>query len=432
MLEDGVQGARIRTGFGPANARHAGWARWQRRSIERVVHATASEIDSGRSCRLLALPACPQSSADGGVSDSGLVSDVGAGASDSGSSPDSGVAPDAGRSWDSGATGGTDAGDPLDLIGRSLQLARAECQYNSRCQPALQAYYGRTEAQCINARQDALINEWPPLVDAINMGRTTFDGAQLDACVNAMATADCDLGPDPGVCTHFFGIQGAGAPCLLDGECASGLYCSATAFGTCGVCTARAALQASCATAQCAAGAACLDVGGMKLCIDHARTAGASCGTVATGLCRGQLQCVIASGGASATCTRPASLGQACTTTNQITPACSLIHGNSCVANQCVAASFVAAGGSCAAPSYCDVTSVCNTTTSVCEALPSAGQPCNQGRCQEDAYCDGATCQSRGHNGAACTSNPQCVEHRWCMGSAGAQTCGPPAWSLCQ
>jgi len=43
-----------------------------------------------------------------------------------------------------------------------------------------------------------------------------------------------------------------------------------------------------------------------------------------------------------------------------------------------------------------------------CQALPVAGEPCDQGRCVPGSTCDGTTCRATQHLGGACTADGEC------------------------
>ena len=152
---------------------------------------------------------------------------------------------------------------------------------------------------------------------------------------------------------------------------------------------------------------------------------GQSCGTVASGLCRGRLQCV---GSTTRTCREPAGFGQACDPQQATAPNCNIYVSEVCDNSRCVPANWVPVGGSCVGPNECDVNGTCNANTQVCDALPQAGLPCLQGRCAPDHYCDSSqVCRLDVPVGGACTATSECQTSKYCING----TCQDFTWTQC-
>ena len=268
------------------------------------------------------------------------------------------------------------------------------------------------------------------LAPAVDLLRITFDEQQLDACVAAYASAECDRGLDSGACRFFTGHQSLGQACGATSECAPGLYCTAQQRGMCGACAARAGAQQNCASTLCQEGLQCLTVntasGPQQMCITFSADVGGQCGTITAGLCRGRLHCVGPSTGPW-TCQRPAGPGALCDAQRQSRAGCNLYLNQTCVTGTCQAVQWAAAPGSCNPPSACDATASCNQNTLMCEALPTAGLPCADDRCADGHYCNGAICVLQRAAGATCTADQECADDLYCVSGQ----CGPYRWAQC-
>lgn len=203
------------------------------------------------------------------------------------------------------------------------------------------------------------------LSSAIARGRVRFDTTAAQACeasfqqtvgqgecwpqidTNAPGKPIFAANACAGVVT---GLQGAGAPCAVDFECADGLTCVGWAQGADGTCTKPGAPGAACERAADA---------GAGLYVNWGLGTHPSC---ASGAYCPDSKC-IAQGGSGATCTTD----DACTS------------GLTCHQGKCGTTGPAATGGACQSKSDC----------------------------QEGLYCDpsGNTCQPREPAGGACTSN---------------------------
>jgi hypothetical protein len=370
--------------------------------------------------------------ADSGVNppdDSGVnpPADSGVGAADAGVASDAGaMGGDAGVASDAGTAGG------FDPMTRATSLAVAICRNVTRCAPAALSFAGESEADCINRETTTWLALFNSMVPVIAAGNVSFDTSVYDGCVAAYGTADCSLGLDRGSCDFFVGNRGNGDTCGFQQECGGGTYCERASLGSCGVCRPRAAAGASCATARCASGTTCLELQAGPTCVPNTVAEGAACGTVATGLCRGQLECVLDAMGQSASCQRPAGVGQTCNPQNQVSPDCNLLQNASCVGGTCQTASWNGVNGACAAPSFCNNQGLCDAMTNLCTARPGPGQACASGACAPGAFCDAQqTCRSLLAAGAACTAGSQCQRGLDCAGAPGQQICQVLQWPSC-
>ncbi len=365
---------------------------------------------------------------DTGASPDATIPDAGARPRDTGVPVDVGfidaTTPDSGVGRDVG---------PLDPIARSDQFARALCAYQTRCEPARLDFAVWTEADCIDDQRTRQRASLDPVSVAVAAGRAQFNESIFDSCISALASADCDRGLDPAVCEYVSGSRGVNQACMFSAECAPGLWCSATGAGVCGRCQVKAGASGDCTAWPCAAGLICVAIqGGNRICVPHTADVGEECGSASAGLCRGSLQCVTPAVGLP-TCSRPAGSGQACTVNNQLQPNCNIFNNQTCAgAGTCQTAIWVAPGGSCIRPSFCNNAGHCNSTTNTCGAQPVAFQPCSSaGTCATGHYCDGTTCRVLGTAGQACTSQETCALPLACVGTPPTPSCGTLSWALC-
>lgn len=314
----------------------------------------------------------------------------------------------------------------LDVIDISTRYANALCQFRTRCEPVYYPYLGSDEASCISERTSTFASLYSGYLPMLAENRLNFESTVLDSCINSLNTVSCHLGLDLNACNFFVGQQTVGQPCGVTNECVDAAYCPVgSQFGSCAACTARTANGVDCASSVCQDGSRCLTVGSARLCISFQATTGGTCGTVASGLCRGRLQCV---GPVSRKrCFVPAGLGGVCDTQLARSANCNIYENHTCVTGRCATASWSGAGGSCAGNGQCDETASCNVNTQLCEALPSAGQACLSGRCAPDHYCDGQICQADIVVGSACTGTTQCQPNRYCINSS----CEEYSWTQC-
>ena len=369
-------------------------------------------------CAQLVWPQCGNPGADAGVS-----TDAGNAPADAGmANPDAGVV-----GMDAGGGGNT-----FTPATHANQIAGAVCGFTQRCEPARLLFGAQTQAQCATEQETNFASQFAAIGDAITAGRISFTQSEFDTCMMALANADCDVGVAPGACDFFSGTRGQGQGCQLTGECGAGLFCAAQGVAICGACEPRAAMGTSCANAPCGDGAGCVEVGqpGNFLCVPVTANVNDPCGTLPTGLCRGELQCIADPFG-SLTCQRPAQTGQQCSTQGQTPPNCSILQNNGCISGTCQVLSWNTPGAVCGGSNACDITGTCDTTNSTCVARPPAGAPCVNNSCAPGAYCDNNQCRAEITNGNACTASAQCVDPLLCVGATGSRTCGALAFTLC-
>ena len=337
--------------------------------------------------------------------------------------PDAGF-PDTGPAVDAGVP----PSDPFDPATAAAGIATAICQHRTRCEPAFHSFLSETEAQCTTretAAYNAIYAAYPAMLAG---GRVGYSQTAYDACINAMATADCHQGLAPGVCDDLFtGVQPVRQPCYFNTECDLSGYCaSGSGLGSCGTCAARVGSGADCSTALCLAGNRCLTLNdGSQACVPDTVPLGGACGTVATGLCNGRMQC--APSGMAFTCQLPSGAGQTCDPMLTTGTTCNIYEEQACVNNVCTMARFNAPGGSCADPDQCNSDGECNTGTNMCVAYPAAGQPCLNSSCADTAYCDGTFCQAKSAQGGMCTGSVQCQTDLFCVSG----TCQNLSWNQC-
>lgn len=336
----------------------------------------------------------------------------------------------AGPIVDGGTLPPSDDFDPATL---SSALAEAICNYRDACEPVFAGYAGATHASCVAETTARVRAQYDALVPLIPARRVAFDQDGFDACVASFtgAIADCDLGVDARACDAIFlGVTPVGAPCSADPECGSAGTCVPDTTGGCTTCRRRAQLGESCEDTTCVSGASCLAAGAAgTLCVATTVALGATCGTIETGLCRGQLQCV---GETTFTCARPAAPGEVCDETG-VMATCGIYQGQACDAGgHCVALTFGDTGTPCgeAGPAtLCKETHYCDSGLGSCQPLPGDGVACRDGACTPGAYCDGAgTCRTEKASGATCGADLECGEPLYCIGG----TCGALAYETCE
>lgn len=329
----------------------------------------------------------------------------------------------------SGATWGTEAAIcEFDPVGIAEGLVSAFCAHRYRCEPVYNGFLpGQDEEACVAEQASLLLPQYGPIGEMVSDGRVNFDETEYTACLAAYRNVDCELGLDRTACNFLLGQQAVGQPCSFGAECGTNAFCSATGTNQCATCLARAPTQSSCATTPCNETDDCLAVGAQDLCIAFTAPLGAPCGTVATGLCRGRLQCVRNAAG-QGTCQRPAGPNQACDTQNNVRAACNIFANQACDGTTCQEVQWRTPGQTCDAINQCDVTGSCIGTS--CLARPAAGQTCfANGLCTADHFCDTTNvCRADLAAGAACTTTAQCQSDLRCE----AGFCRRYAWDRCE
>lgn len=200
-------------------------------------------------------------------------------------------------------------------------------------------------------------------IAAIGEGKIEYDGAAARTCVDAIASAPCDLTSQANriaspACDRIFkGTIGDGAACGLNLECVSG----ACNVPTCNV-------------------------------------------TCCTGTCSGSAAPV------------RAKIGEACT----ILPCAT---GAYCESSSQTCTALAAAGATCAYSFQCAYGTGCIGSPKTCQPLPGLGKPCPDGACRDDGLvCNAAKiCAKVGLPSDACTTDLDC-SHFYGCGASGV--CG--------
>ncbi|MCC7538427.1 MAG: hypothetical protein IT379_19540 [Deltaproteobacteria bacterium] len=155
----------------------------------------------------------------------------------------------------SGGSGSAGGAIPIDDLPQ--EVAEAYCDVIFRCggledELALVRPIAGTQAQCARLLRSGFENELDETLRRIAAGRVRYDGVRARACVAQVATR-CGGFESEGACRGVFdGTVPLGGACESSEECAGDTYCEheGTSDG-CGVCAARAAIGASCASASC-------------------------------------------------------------------------------------------------------------------------------------------------------------------------------------
>ncbi len=336
--------------------------------------------------------------------------------------------------------GGVLTGDTFNAQQRAAEYAAALCNHRETCQPVFTTYIPQNRAQCESENTAAILSGWAAYQPLIAAGRMAFSQAGFNACVASLNAArmDCAVGIDPLACDNIFtGNRPAGAPCSASPECGAGLWCPLTALGGCGTCTPVALSGEDCSANICESGTECLELNdGSQLCIPNTAGLNQPCGQLATGLCRGHLQCVGPEMGPFA-CARPAAPNAACST-DGTAPGCDIYANSACGANNtCVPLTIGAPGTMCdpqgGGTVLCNANSRCDTATSQCVALPVAGGMCNANvSCASGFICQPnapgsaqGTCNAELATGAMCQASGQCGGNDYCINGS----CGPLAFN---
>jgi hypothetical protein len=297
-----------------------------------------------------------------------------------------------GGSSGGGSSGGSSSGN-LTLSQFENAYLTTLCQALEQCEPS--ATY--VQDACATTYGSLLATAFADVGADIAAGRVAYSGTAAAACLAAASGAGCALftsgSPSPAPCNQVFvGEVAAGAACYDENECDAG-YCTVQDSNACpGVCTAYAAVGASCGGdggPECSANSTCAYDGGSGSCV-ALPGAGADCS--GTDRCQTGLVCV---GGA--TCRAPGGAGAPCDSANGTEECqsgfyCNLFDGGSgsCAAqlgsgsacSASVAGVPGAFGGECAQGLVCagyseSFTASGETTVAgTCVAASDVGGPC--------------------------------------------------------
>jgi hypothetical protein len=320
--------------------------------------------------------------------------------------------------------GGVPTSDPFDPATLAATYAQALCNFTTRCEPAIFAYTRSSEQECITENTQAIAENWQLVSAAIAAHRVGFSRSAFDRCIQAFQmTTDCARGVEPRACDGIFaGAHTENLPCQITTECAPGLFCGGVnVVGQCGYCQRRTPSGMDCSRSLCEVGNRCLDVapqgqGPDYRCIPNTADENQPCGAIASGLCRGRLQCVGMA--QNYMCRRPVAANGMCTPPPQMgvptTAGCNIYQNHDCVMNRCTMVNWVGTGMSCVEPALCTYESYCDMDT--CAGLPTSGQACFMGACGPDLFCNQQSqCSPFLTPGQACTSTNDCEGQLYCI-----------------
>jgi hypothetical protein len=279
------------------------------------------------------------------------------------------------------ACGGKSSRDVAQRCGPRHDLHQAEAAFlQANCDMLVRCGFYTDASACAESGDRV-----PPIFDYAASGCVAVDPEGLLRCADLLREVDCRLegldGYFAATETCLAAIQGtleSGADCAHDFECVSGACETAPCGKACcmGTCASRDLPEgSSCASdAECAAATYCAD--SEKLCT-RSRPAGAPCSSARE--CEEHLGC------RSGVCQLSAGEGEPCATGFF---ACDAFRDR-CdeLLARCVPASIL--GEPCSGPALngdCVGTAWCDQGT--CRPLPSAGEPCVQGRCLGSYLCD--------------------------------------------
>lgn len=370
---------------------------------------------------------------------------------------DSSLFPDAGNGDAADNDGGgddaaTDAANPIDAGGDAggiddvsdvpQLLANAVCAALEACDGVQLLTDTLNGENCADITGNVFsARELSALADSVADGRIEFDRSRMAACVAAISAQGCLVQTlrRPAVCEEAIkGKVALGFDCVISEDCSgSSSFCEANASCP-GTCTTLLNVGDPCtASEQCANGAACATVSGVRQCVTPTNPGG-DCGLDSTPLCKRGNSCtpnpgmnvndtcksnlVVYAAQDGATCNPPGTMcdrGLACTNTPS---------GLLC-------APVAARDGACfrAQPSQCPVGQYCDAVTMTagsCVELPEEGAAClpmtRAQRCAPNFACLGdGLCHIKGENGDSCDEDIECYS-----GNCNGTVCDPPA-SLC-
>lgn len=317
-----------------------------------------------------------------------------------------------------------DGAAPVPLAEATGRYARAMCERTIECNALAAVLLSQTS--CDVAEWSLRNADLRGLAELVAGGTVAYDGDAMATCLADLASAPCvELSSTGladvtagGCAAAIAGQVAAGGACDRTLECQAGNYCE-TGMSCPGTCTPRVAAAGACSIDEaCATGLDCAS----GHCAAFGQT-DATCGTGAPSCAMGfvcdtdrmpaSCQPITHAAASSAACNPGA--GVFC----QAGLVCALVDVDADV-YQCQAP--VAAGAACfrAVPSACPTGQVCivpaGQDAGTCTAQGAVGQPCAQGAgvvfgCVSGSACDGDTdlCVALADNGAACTSDAQCV-----------------------
>jgi hypothetical protein len=221
---------------------------------------------------------------------------------------------------------------------------------------------------------------------------------QFDACTTALAASRCTTAePTALAACKFVGTLAPQAPCVSNGQCASGL-CAHSGAGTCGVCAVPTPIGGDCSTVVCVEGATCNIV---QKCVAWAAE-GAACNDEKAP-CKSPLDCV--AGTCQPNPVPPAELGKGAACGSPGYAFCSVEQGLTCIGGTCVEKALASLGQPCDPETGGDeigcAASVCvgpttDTGKGTCTPLAQEGAACAEGvvvsGCAEPLDCVNSKC----------------------------------------
>lgn len=322
------------------------------------------------------------------------------------------------------------------------ELAAVLCERQLACSPFL-AILGGTQQVCTTEWENRIRQGgYDAIIEAVEEGRTEYEGAKAAACVDAWRKTDCsELHVEPDVCREVFrGAVPRGGECTIDQECSGDSICS-FADACPGTCVARLAAGEVCdgSDERCAEGLVCSEA--TNRCAQPGR-AGDPCGAGVEAQCAGTLQCAGERPvmGTPGVCTAPEDVfavpeGESCDLDAgrlcQLGLACVLELSGEPPQFVCRA---LREDGSCNAgfPAQCQPGAYCagidlaqGDVEGTCTPLPTANEPCVQGplelqSCALGLLCVEGTCRTYRDNGQSCRASVECYSGHCAEGGCAA------------
>jgi hypothetical protein len=328
---------------------------------------------------------------------------------------------------------GSGSSGSLSIDDFGVKAATWVCGIISKCAFPLASYATQACIQSSNPAADIKV--------ALNANRVKYDGAQAQACVDALNALSCSALSGtlktPASCQAALkGTVAAGGACTttrLDFDCASG-YCKAPSGSCSGTCAALAQLGADCTSTRCDAGLVC---GTNNRCSTPLAPGGAGATCTSGSDCAFGFYCL--SGVSTGTCTAQVQAGGTCG--EDSAHAFSGLNGQCAVGLVCRGLVVDIATGSttpgvCTFPvdegALCVSSSTGKYTVTGCKyglVCPSGScvKPPSSGTCANDLftpclltgagfgtggyYCDStSTCKAPKAAGAACASSQECAD----------------------
>jgi hypothetical protein len=284
------------------------------------------------------------------------------------------------------ACGGSDEQPPGFGISKEVaceEFSKAACDRLKLCNPFILGTVYDDELTCVS-RKKLECNAM------LNAGGTSLTPNGLSACAKETAgqkCADITAGVQLPACKTVAGTVATGSACNFDAQCAGG-YCRRSNGVTCGKCTARTVVGASCVRSdECEVGSRCIG----QTCRTLA-PAGGTCG--ADKPCVGSLRCI------GTTCLDPIPIGGSCSKIGEDCVEGAFCNSNStkCEAIELVlkekpCGTVIGAIKACKAGGNCPVSS--GGVGSVCFVAAADGAACDDStnRCLSPAVCVDSKCQ---------------------------------------